>query len=42
MIAAVKGRPRGDAAVAGRLREFAAFYGVRHQALAKQLGFELR
>jgi len=42
MIAAVKGRPRGDAAVAGRLREFAAFYGIRHQALAKQLGFELK
>jgi hypothetical protein len=42
MIAAVKGRPRGDEATAGRIREFAAFYGIRHQALAKQLGFELR
>jgi SAM-dependent methyltransferase len=42
MIAAVKGRSRGDAAVAGRIREFAAFYGIRHQALAKQLGFELK
>jgi hypothetical protein len=39
MITAVKARPPGDAAAAGKIREFAAFYGVRRQALASQLGF---
>jgi hypothetical protein len=41
MITAVKvGTPgsRGD----GRdIREFAAFYGITHQSLARQLGFRL-
>jgi hypothetical protein len=41
MITAVKGRPRGDKTVAGRIREFAAFYGIRRQALAAHLGFDL-
>jgi len=41
MITAVKGRPKGDGAEAGRIREFAAFYGIRHQALAVHLGFAL-
>jgi len=42
MITAIKGRLAGDEAVAGRIREFARFYGVRHQALAERLGFPLR
>jgi SAM-dependent methyltransferase len=42
MITAVKGRPAGDEAAARRLREFASFYGIRHQALATQLGFDFR
>jgi SAM-dependent methyltransferase len=41
MIAAVKSRPPGDAAAAGRLREFAAFYGIRTQRLAALLGVSL-
>ncbi len=41
MITAIKAHPRGDAQAAGRIREFAAFYGVRRQALAAQLGFDL-
>jgi SAM-dependent methyltransferase len=41
MIAAVKARPPGDEALAARIRAFAAFYGIRHQSLARQLGFEL-
>ncbi len=43
MIAAIKtGRPRGsDTALAGRLRAFAAFYGIRRQALAARLDFTL-
>lgn len=42
MITAVKGHPKGDASLAGRIREFAAFYGIRRQALASHLGFALR
>jgi hypothetical protein len=41
MIAAIKARPRGDLAAAGRLREFAAFYGIRTQRLAAHLGVSL-
>jgi SAM-dependent methyltransferase len=41
MITAVRARPGGDDAVAARIREFAAFYGVRRQTLAARLGFEL-
>jgi SAM-dependent methyltransferase len=43
MITAIKtGRPRGvDEALADRIRAFAAFYGIRHQALARHLGFAL-
>jgi SAM-dependent methyltransferase len=42
MITAVKARDRGDPAAAGRIRELAAFYGIKRQALATQLGFALR
>jgi hypothetical protein len=41
MITAVRARPRGDELAAARIREFAAFYGIRRQALAAQLGFAL-
>jgi SAM-dependent methyltransferase len=41
MITAVRARPRGDEAIAARIREFAAFYGVRRQTLAARLGFGL-
>ena len=41
MITAVRGRPKGDDAVAARIREFAAFYGVRRQTLAARLGFDV-
>ncbi len=41
MIAAIKSRPPGDAAAASRLREFAAFYGIRSQQLATHLGVSL-
>jgi SAM-dependent methyltransferase len=43
MITAIKtGRARGaDSAQAGRIRAFAAFYGIREQALARHLGFSL-
>jgi hypothetical protein len=41
MISAVKGGPAGDKAAADRIRAFASFYGVRHQALATHLGFAL-
>lgn len=41
MIAAIRtGRPP-DPAQAERLRDFARFYGIKHQKLAKLLGFEL-
>jgi SAM-dependent methyltransferase len=42
MITAIKSRPSGDPKTADRIRELAAFYGIRHQSLAKQLGFALR
>ncbi|HVW20190.1 MAG TPA: SAM-dependent methyltransferase [Opitutaceae bacterium] len=41
MIAGVRAGPGGDPALAGRIRAFAAFYGIRRQALARQLGFDL-
>lgn len=43
MITAIKtGRARGaDEALAVRIRTFAAFYGIRHHALAARLGFDL-
>lgn len=41
MITAVKAHPRGDEARAGRVRELAAFYGIKRHALARQLGFLL-
>jgi SAM-dependent methyltransferase len=41
MITAVRGGKKGDPAAAVRIRELAAFYGIRHQALAMQLGFQL-
>ena len=43
MLAAIKMRPRGspDDALAGRIRAFAAFYGIRRQRLAEHLEFAL-
>ena len=41
MIAAIKGRPPGDPALAAQIKTFAAFYGIKRQSLASQLGFEL-
>lgn len=41
MIAAIKAHAPGDPDRAARLREFASFYGIRTQALARQLGFSL-
>jgi SAM-dependent methyltransferase len=43
MIAAIRSRPGGAASelAARKLREFAAFYGVRQQRLASRLGFSL-
>jgi SAM-dependent methyltransferase len=43
MIAAIKARPAGtpDDATARRIRAFAAFYGIRTQHLAAQLGLPL-
>ncbi|HZZ57783.1 MAG TPA: SAM-dependent methyltransferase [Opitutaceae bacterium] len=41
MITAVKAHPRGDAARAVRVRDLAAFYGIKRHALARQLGFLL-
>lgn len=44
MIAAIRSRKPGVAkdATAQRIREFATFYGIRHQALAARLGFSLQ
>jgi SAM-dependent methyltransferase len=42
MITAVRGGKKGDPATAVRIRELAAFYGIRRQALARQLAFALR
>jgi SAM-dependent methyltransferase len=41
MITAVRAGKKADPATADRIREFAAFYGIRRQALAGQLGFPL-
>jgi hypothetical protein len=41
LIAASQTHPAGDAARATRLREFAAFYGIRTQRLATLLHFPL-
>jgi hypothetical protein len=41
MIAAIKSHAPGDSARAARLREFAAFYGIRTQRLAAHLGLSL-
>jgi len=41
LISAVKAHPRGDPARAARIRELAAFYGIRRHALARQLGLLL-
>ena len=41
MIAAVKSHPRGNAATAEKLRDFARFYGIRTQRLAQHLGIAL-
>ncbi len=42
MITAIKSRPSGDTKTAERIRELAAFYGIRRQALARQLDFDLQ
>jgi SAM-dependent methyltransferase len=44
MIAAIRSREPGtsDDAMARRIREFATFYGIRHQALAERLEFSLQ
>ena len=39
MISAAKAHSAGDSARAERIREFARFYGIRHQQLATHLGF---
>ena len=41
MIAAIRTQAPGDPGRAERLRAFAAFYGIRRQSLARQLGFDL-
>jgi SAM-dependent methyltransferase len=41
MITGVRGGPRGDPSAADRIRELAAFYGIRRHALASHLGFAL-
>jgi SAM-dependent methyltransferase len=41
MITAVRAKPPGDTATAERIRAFAAFYGIHHQALATHFGFAL-
>jgi SAM-dependent methyltransferase len=41
MITAIKTHARGDEARAARVRELAAFYGIKKHALARQLGFLL-
>jgi SAM-dependent methyltransferase len=42
MITAIKARPAGDPKAANRVRELAAFYGIRRQSLAAQLDFVLQ
>jgi len=41
MIAAIKDHPRGDETRAARLRDFARFYGIHQQSLARHLGLPL-
>ena len=41
MIAAIKTGPGHDPQVAAHIQAFAAFYGIKHQSLATQLGFRL-
>ncbi|HEU5080546.1 MAG TPA: SAM-dependent methyltransferase [Opitutaceae bacterium] len=41
MIAAVRERQRGDAVVEKRIQQLAAFYGIRQQRLAGELGVKL-
>jgi hypothetical protein len=41
LLSGVRQRPPGDAAKAAAVREFAASYGIRRQALAHHLGFPL-
>lgn len=41
MIAAIKSHAAGDAGRATRIREFAAFYGIRQHQLASHLNFSL-
>ena len=41
MIAAIQGGPRYDGTIAQAIRDFARFYGIKHQALAAQLKFDL-
>jgi SAM-dependent methyltransferase len=41
MITAIKTHARGDESRAARVRELAAFYGIKKHALARQLGFLL-
>jgi len=41
MIAAIREKPRGQTAALTHLREFAQFYGIRHQHLADRLGLSL-
>ena len=41
MIAAIKSHEAGNADRAARIREFAAFYGIRHHHLATRLKFDL-
>jgi SAM-dependent methyltransferase len=42
MISAVKAHRPGNESTAKAIREFAAFYGVRHHTLARHLGFEFQ
>jgi SAM-dependent methyltransferase len=42
MITAIKVRPAGDPKAAVHIRDLAAFYGIRRQSLARQLGFALK
>lgn len=41
LLSGVRQRPAGDAGKAAAVREFAAAYGIRTQALARHLGFDL-
>jgi len=41
LLSGVRQRPAGEEAKAGAVRDFAAAYGIRTQALARHLGFDL-